>query len=257
MVRNVWGTSVESRGKGEKRCFVATSKTTRATTATVTNNSSFFLLPEANLGVVLALRFVLTMMTFGLAMSLSLAQPRPENGMSISVSISNRRDLLSKIASASMLTAMPMDSANAAIDVSNLRKELIAPTSTDVFLGGAYFVKDEVESAATVEKLGRLKYTIQLEGLGLSLKSSGSRAITVVGRSSTISSRSDYYVELPGKIFPCPTDVDTANSEQHQRQQCISVDFSPTGGLKDTQGYWDVQEQGIRFMSDDTIWAKE
>ena len=221
----------------------------------MTSKTTTKALPAAKPPAALAVRIVFAMTTVGLVTS--LARPPPEVRRSTTASVSDRSTFLSRIASASMAAWVPANGADAAIDVSTLRKELVAPTSTDVFLGGTYFANDDVASEAALEKIGRVKYTIRLEGLGSPLKE-GRRAVTVAGRSSTISSRSDYYVELPGEIFPCPTEFEAANDdERHERRQCIAVDFSPAGGRKRVEGYWDVKEQGIRFISDGAVWSKE
>mmetsp|Transcript_14140 Transcript_14140/g.28191 ORF Transcript_14140/g.28191 Transcript_14140/m.28191 type:complete len:224 (+) Transcript_14140:86-757(+) len=187
----------------------------------------------------------------------SLAPPQQETGSNC------RRRALSALGSACTAVFLgsrivtTADVANAAIDVSGLRKEPVIPTSTDVFLGGTYFVDDEPASDETVERFGRMKYTIELTSL---VALSETRKILVRGRSSTISSRSDYYVELPGKIFQCPEgDGGFGNGDgsvQRQRQ-CISIDFSPTGGQRDIRGYWDEKENGIRFILDNKVWSKQ
>jgi len=164
------------------------------------------------------------------------------------------------------------------------------PTSTDIFLGGTYFADFDRDdnndntssslSAATaaaaereeiIDRIGLMKYTIDLSGLGLGMApKNGSRSITVRGRSSTISSRSDYSVELSGTIYLCPTknntnssdgsspvDMSAVTSPQQQQRQCITIDFSPIGGQKDVQGYWDEKENGIRFILDNKVWSKQ
>lgn len=184
--------------------------------------------------------------------------------------IMNRRHVISTIISSSAvaMTMITSGIASAGIDVSNLRQEPVIPKSTDIFLGGTYYAKDEIVN----DRVGRIKYSIELEGLmgvvgGGGLKNS-KRAIKVIGRSSTISNRSDYYVELTGAIYPCPiisdesdiastTNVANTSREQKQQQQCISIDFSPINGPNNVQGFWDVQEQGVRFLMDDLIWSKE
>mmetsp|Transcript_1489 Transcript_1489/g.1648 ORF Transcript_1489/g.1648 Transcript_1489/m.1648 type:complete len:240 (-) Transcript_1489:357-1076(-) len=180
--------------------------------------------------------------------------------------------------------------AHAAIDISGLRVEPRIPTSTDIFLGGTYFADFDRDdnndntssslSAATaaaaereeiIDRIGLMKYTIDLSGLGLGMApKNGSRSITVRGRSSTISSRSDYSVELSGTIYLCPTknntnssdgsspvDMSAVTSPQQQQRQCITIDFSPIGGQKDVQGYWDEKENGIRFILDNKVWSKQ
>jgi len=214
-----------------------------------------------------------------------------------STEIHSRRNILSAIISSTttfssvflgnrILVPYP---AHAAIDISGLRVEPRIPTSTDIFLGGTYFAdlddnNDNTSSslsAATaaaaaereeiIDRIGLMKYTIDLSGLGLgTAPKNGSRSITVRGRSSTISSRSDYSVELSGTIYLCPTknntnssdgsspvDMSGVTSPQQQQRQCITIDFSPIGGQKDVQGYWDEKENGIRFILDNKVWSKQ
>jgi len=178
--------------------------------------------------------------------------------------------------------------AHAAIDISGLRVEPRTPTSTDVFLGGTYFAdftKDDDNDNATslppsvaaaakreeiIDRIGLMKYTIDLSGLGLGMApKNGSRSIIVRGRSSTISSRSDYSVELSGTIFSCqmnntnssggssPMGAVTSPQQQQRQRQCITIDFSPSGGSKEVQGYWDEKENGIRFILDNKVWSKQ
>mmetsp|Transcript_18751 Transcript_18751/g.28746 ORF Transcript_18751/g.28746 Transcript_18751/m.28746 type:complete len:226 (-) Transcript_18751:71-748(-) len=185
----------------------------------------------------------------------SLAPPQQETASN------GRRRVLSALGSATgavflgsriMTTA---DVAGAAIDVSGLRTEPVRPTSTDVFLGGTYFADDEPASEETVERFGRMKYTVELTSL---VALGDTRRILVRGRSSTISSRSDYSVELPGRIFPCPEgEGGTGDGGVPRQRQCISIDFSPTGGPRDARGYWDEKENGIRFILDNKIWSKQ
>jgi len=145
--------------------------------------------------------------------------------------------------------------AYAAIDVSSLRVEPRIPTSNDVFLGGPYFADDNdaATSEETLDRIGRMKYTIELKGLGTTALYTGkgtTRLILVKGRSSTISSQTDLYVEYPGRIFSCPEDG-------NQQQQCISIDFSTNGGSSDAKGYWDIKKSGIRFLPDNQLWSKQ
>ena len=186
-------------------------------------------------------------------------------------SSSSRREVLSNLfstgsflATVTTVTAATVllepDVAEAAIDVSTLRSQqqfksaVLSTTSTlplnsaagsspigntDIFLGGTYVDDDD--------KSNNKKYYISLSGLGFA----GYRLITVKGGSNL-----DDFVELPGMIFTCPVGGPTADGSGGQRQ-CITIDLSSIGGIKDAQGYWDDDNNGIRFVLENNIWSKK
>ena len=143
--------------------------------------------------------------------------------------------------------------AQAAIDVSGLRVE--NPATTDVFLGGTYYPDDEEDRDGVDGRVTRMKYNIELSGTGFA----GYRLIKVKRVSSTISSSRDDFVELPGMVFECPGGGSSGDSGVggSRQRQCITIDFSPTGGPRDVQGYWDEKENGIRFVLDNKLWSKQ
>lgn len=180
----------------------------------------------------------------------SLASPPPK--VTTSRKNGRRHTLSTLIGSTAFLAGIGVSNkeADAAIDVSSLRVEPRIPTSSDVFLGGPYFADDDdaATSEEILDRIGRMKYTIELKGLGMAIDTGGTRLIIVKGRSSTISSQTDSYIEYPGQIFSCP--------DGNQRQ-CISIDFSTNGGSPDAKGYWDAKETGIRFLRDNQVWSKQ
>ena len=189
----------------------------------------------------------------------------------LETSSSSRREVLSNLfstgsflATVTTVTAATVllepDVAEAAIDVSTLRSQqqfksaVLSTTTTlplnsaagsssisntDIFLGGTY-VDD-------TDKSNNKKYYISLSGLGFA----GYRLITVKGGSNL-----DDFVELPGMIFTCPVGGPTADGSGGQRQ-CITIDLSSIGGIKDAQGYWDDDNNGIRFVLENNIWSKK
>ena len=134
-----------------------------------------------------------------------------------------------KSAVLSTTTTLPLNSAAGSSSISN----------TDIFLGGTY-VDDG-------DKSNKKKYYISLSGLGFA----GYRLITVKGGSNL-----EDFVELPGMIFTCPVGGPTADGSGGQRQ-CITIDLSSIGGIKDAQGYWDDDNNGIRFVLENNIWSKK
>ena len=185
-------------------------------------------------------------------------------------SSSSRREVLSNLFSTGSFLAtvtvtaatvlLEPDVAEAAIDVSTLRSQqqfksaVLSTTTTlplnsaagsssisntDIFLGGTY-VDDN-------DKSNNKKYYISLSGLGFA----GYRLITVKGGSNL-----EDFVELPGMIFTCPVGGPTADGSGGQRQ-CITIDLSSIGGIKDAQGYWDDDNNGIRFVLENNIWSKK
>ena len=188
----------------------------------------------------------------------------------LETSSSSRREVLSNLFSTGSFLAtvtvtaatvlLEPDVAEAAIDVSTLRSQqqfksaVLSTTTTlplnsaagsssisntDIFLGGTY-VDDN-------DKSNNKKYYISLSGLGFA----GYRLITVKGGSNL-----DDFVELPGMIFTCPVGGPTADGSGGQRQ-CITIDLSSIGGIKDAQGYWDDDNNGIRFVLENNIWSKK
>jgi hypothetical protein len=86
--------------------------------------------------------------------------------------------------------------------------------------------------------------SIALDGIGLA----GYQLATVkggggVGEPATYS--------LPAMIFQCP------GNQPGGGKWCITIDFTPKGGPKDFQGFWDDQKQGIRFVLDNNFWPKQ
>ena len=189
----------------------------------------------------------------------------------LETSSSSRREVLSNLfstgsflATVTTVTAATVllepDVAEAAIDVSTLRSQqqfksaVLSTTTTlplnsaagsssisntDIFLGGTYVDDDD--------KSNNKKYYISLSGLGFA----GYRLITVKGGSNL-----EDFVELPGMIFTCPVGGPTADGSGGQRQ-CITIDLSSIGGIKDAQGYWDDDNNGIRFVLENNIWSKK
>ena len=179
----------------------------------------------------------------------------------LETSSSSRREVLSNLFSTGSFFATVTVTA-ATIDVSTLRSQqqfksaVLSTTTTtlplnsaagssspigntDIFLGGTY-VDD-------TDKSNNKKYFISLSGLGFA----GYRLITVKGGSNL-----DDFVELPGMIFTCPVGGPTADGSGGQRQ-CITIDLSSIGGIKDAQGYWDDDNNGIRFVLENNIWSKK
>ena len=162
------------------------------------------------------------------------------------------------LATAFLMT--PIDPARAAIDVSGLKVE--NPTTTDIFLGDTYYPDDDVDREGVDGRISRMKYRIELASPASKSSSSSSgdfsgsvyRPIKVKGSSSAISSSRDDFIELSGTIFRCSNSSDDGS---RQGGQCITIDFSPMGGPKDVQGYWDENEKGIRFVRDNKVWSKQ
>eukprot|EP00536_Pseudo-nitzschia_multiseries_P014305 jgi/Psemu1/310818/fgenesh1_kg.684_\ len=171
--------------------------------------------------------------------------------------IAGRREVLSGLASKAssfgiLAASVLADPAQAAIDVSGLRVE--NPTATDVFLGGTYYPDDDVDRQGVDGRISRMKYQIELASSASTSDLSGLyRSIKIKGVSTTISSSRDDYLELSGTIFQC------SGSSEGGRPggQCITIDFSPLGGPRDVQGYWDENEKGIRFVRDNKVWSKQ
>ena len=189
----------------------------------------------------------------------------------LETSSSSRREVLSNLFSTGSFLAtvtvtaatvlLEPDVAEAAIDVSTLRSQqqfksaVLSTTTTlplnsaagsssisntDIFLGGTYVDDND-------DKSNNKKYYISLSGLGFA----GYRLITVKGGSNL-----EDFVELPGMIFTCPVGGPTADGSGGQRQ-CITIDLSSIGGIKDAQGYWDDDNNGIRFVLENNIWSKK
>jgi len=159
--------------------------------------------------------------------------------------------------------------ASAGIDVSSLKVEA---NPLDIFLGGTYF-EGEDDSANIDGRMSRRKYTI-IEAPQTGLTASVSlipddgnninkkkkkkknidffedldRPVLIRGESTTISSSRDDAFELKGNLFLC---------NENGSKGCIVIDFSPLGGSKETRGYWDDTEMGIRFLDSKTIWSKQ
>ena len=162
--------------------------------------------------------------------------------------------------------------ASAGIDVSSLKVEA---NPLDIFLGGTYFEgndENETDSARVDGRMSRRKYTIveaPQKGLAASVSlipDDGNnninkkkkknidffedldRPVLIRGESTSISSSRDDAFELKGNLFLC---------NEHGSKGCIVIDFSPLGGSKDTRGYWDDTEMGIRFLDRNIIWSKQ
>jgi len=60
------------------------------------------------------------------------------------------------------------------------------------------------------------------------------------------------YYELPAMVFKCP-----GNAQQNAGKWCITIDFSPKGGPKYFQGYYDDEKKGIRFVLDNNFWPQQ
>ncbi|OEU21573.1 hypothetical protein FRACYDRAFT_267946 [Fragilariopsis cylindrus CCMP1102] len=191
----------------------------------------------------------------------------------LETSSSSRREVLSNLFSTGRFLAtatvtaaatvlLEPDVAEAAIDVSTLRSQqqfksaVLSTTTTlplnsaagsssisntDIFLGGTYV--DDAD-----DKSNNKKYYISLSGLGFA----GYRLITVKGGSNL-----EDFVELPGMIFTCPVGGPTAADGSGGQRQCITIDLSSIGGIKDAQGYWDDDNNGIRFVLENNIWSKK
>lgn len=174
----------------------------------------------------------------------SLAAPKPNKGRRgvLSVLFSKSGGVLAAVSL--LATTNPPLVAHAAIDVSGLRVDgANAGTTTDIFLGGSYVDKKTTATGSSTNQ-----YTIGLSGTGFA----GYRLVKVrVNNTRATSSSSGY--ELPGMIFSCPG----GGSSGRESKQCITVDFSSVGGPRDTQGYWDEAEQGIRFVLENNVWTKQ
>jgi len=155
-------------------------------------------------------------------------------------STESRRKILATLLSvgASSLTGTAIlqpTAAEAAIDVSNLKPTTGIDTDTSIFLGGTYTDPQNHPGGTRL---------IELAGTGFA----GYRLITVKGGGG-LGEPAAY--ELPGMIFKCP------GNNQRGGKQCISIDFSPKGGPRDFQGYWDEEKKGIRFVLDNNFWPKQ
>lgn len=165
-------------------------------------------------------------------------------------SIGRREIICASISIFATAATTPLDGAWGGIDVSGLKVE--NPTATDIFLGGPYYPDDDLDREGVDGRISRMKYSIDLAPSGDDF-SGLYRTIKVKGTSTAISSSRDDYIELSGTIFQCSS----GDSGGKQGGQCIKIDFSPMGGPKDVQGYWDETEKGIRFVRDNKVWSKQ
>jgi hypothetical protein len=122
--------------------------------------------------------------------------------------------------------------ANAAIDASSLTP-VSAPEDKSVFLGTYTDPVNHPGGTRTIEFSGT-----SFGGYDLATVKGGG------GRGEPES------FELPAMVFKCP------DSQQGGRW-CITVDFSPKGGPKNFQGYFDEQKKGIRFIRDNNFWPMQ
>ena len=120
-----------------------------------------------------------------------------------------------------------------AIDLSTLKPT--TATDPSIFLGGPYLDPRNHPGGTR---------TIELAGTGFG----GYQLITVKGGGGRGEPES---YELPGMIFQCP------GNGQRGGKFCITIDFTPKGGPKDFQGYWDEEQKGIRFVRDNNFWPKQ
>jgi hypothetical protein len=121
--------------------------------------------------------------------------------------------------------------ANAAIDVSSSLTPSITPADKSIFLGTYTDPVNHPGGTRTIEFSGT--------------KFGGYELFTVKGGGGRGEPK---YFELPGMVFKCP-----GNQERGGRW-CITVDFSPKGGPKDFQGYYDEDKKGIRWVLDNNFW---
>jgi len=155
----------------------------------------------------------------------------------------DRRQILASFLSIGAATAFlqpPTLPAEAAVDVSSLPTDTTTTTvipadGTDIFLGGTY--SDPANHPGGTR-------SIELAGTEFG----GYKLITVKGGGGEGEPKS---FELPGMIFKCP------GNNQRGGKQCISIDFTPKGGPRDFQGYWDEDKKGIRFVLDNNFWPKQ
>lgn len=134
----------------------------------------------------------------------------------------SRRDVLSSLVVVS--SGILLSSAPAAL----------AEDPAEVFLGGTYTDPNNHPGGTR---------TIELAGTGFA----GYQLATVKGGGGQGEPES---YELPAMIFRCP------GNQQRGGKWCITIDFTPKGGPKDFQGYWDDEKKGIRFVLDNNFWPK-
>ena len=158
--------------------------------------------------------------------------------------IRNSHDRRSILASAFLLAGGgtgilgSVDPAGAEVDASPLpsdSKDGSPPTDTSIFVGT---YTDPVNHPGGTR-------TIAFTGTGFG----GYELATVRGGGGRGEPES---YELPAMAFKCP-----GNNRQRGGKWCITVDFSPKGGPRDFQGYYDEKEGGIRFVLDDNFWPKQ
>ena len=63
--------------------------------------------------------------------------------------------------------------------------------------------------------------------------------------------------ELPAMIFECPGNRQALTRSPTSGKLCITIDFTPKGGPKDFTGYYDEEQNGIRFILDNNFWPKQ
>jgi hypothetical protein len=120
--------------------------------------------------------------------------------------------------------------ANAAIDVYSQNRSS-TPTDKSIFLGT---YTDPVNHPGGTR-------TIDFSGT----KFGGYELATVKGGGGRGEPKS---FELPAMVFKCP------GNQEWGGRWCITVDFSPKGGPKDFQGYYDEDKKGIRWVLDNNFW---
>jgi hypothetical protein len=138
-----------------------------------------------------------------------------------------RRDVLASLVLGGSLAGAIPDAR--AIDVSSIAAPPLSAKS--VFLGT---YTDPVNHPGGTR-------TIELSGVGFA----GYELATVKGGGGNGEPAS---FELPAMVFNCP------GNAQQGGKYCITIDFSPKGGPKDFQGYWDEDKKGIRFVLDNNFW---
>lgn len=166
--------------------------------------------------------------------ALSLA---PSGGATTTKSRRKMLGTLLSVGASSLIgtTILQPTAAEAAIDVSSLKTNTGTENDTTIFLGGTYTDPQNHPGGTR---------SIELSGTGFA----GYRLVTVKGGGG-LGEPAAY--ELPGMIFTCP------GNNQRGGKQCISIDFSPKGGPRDFQGYWDEEKKGIRFVLDNNFWPKQ